>query len=92
MFPRFASPIGSKGKKTLGLELAEQLGWTLPDVLVYPTGGGTGLIGMWKAFGELLAGGWINGPLAAVVRRAGDGMCSSGGGIRTRRNTMRAMA
>lgn len=56
-------PYRIEGKKTLGLELAEQLGWTLPDVIVYPTGGGTGLIGMWKAFGELAAAGWIEGPL-----------------------------
>jgi threonine dehydratase len=40
-----------RGKKTLGLEIAEQFGWSLPDVIVYPTGGGAGLIGMWKAFG-----------------------------------------
>src|SRR5260370_1195154 len=45
-------PYRIEGKKTLGLELAEQLGWTLPDAIVYPTGGGTGLIGMWKAFRE----------------------------------------
>src|SRR5947208_881640 len=47
-------PYRIEGKKTLGLELAEQLGWTLPDAIVYPTGGGTGLIGMWKAFQELV--------------------------------------
>src|SRR3989442_542915 len=46
-----------------GLELAEQLGWTLPDAIVYPTGGGTGLIGMWKAFQELRDSGWTRGPL-----------------------------
>ena len=46
-------PYRVEGKKTLGYELAEQLGWTLPDVIVYPTGGGTGLIGMWKAFEEM---------------------------------------
>ncbi len=46
-------PYRIEGKKTMGLELAEQLGWTLPDVIFYPTGGGTGLIGMWKAFDEL---------------------------------------
>src|SRR5262249_8341296 len=45
-------PYRIEGKKTLGLELAEQLNWTLPDAIVYPTGGGTGLIGMWKAFNE----------------------------------------
>lgn len=52
-------PYRVEGKKTLGFEIAEQLGWTLPDVIVYPTGGGTGLIGMWKAFQELEALGWI---------------------------------
>jgi threonine synthase len=52
-------PYRLEGKKTMGLELAEQLGWRLPDVILYPTGGGTGLIGMWKAFAELLALGWL---------------------------------
>ena len=56
-------PYRIEGKKTLGLEIAEQLGWTLPDAIVYPTGGGTGLIGMWKAFEELAAAGWVLGPL-----------------------------
>ena len=54
-------PYRIEGKKTLGLELAEQGGWTLPDAIVYPTGGGTGLIGMWKAFRELQAAGWVRG-------------------------------
>jgi len=54
-------PYRIEGKKTMGLELAEQMGWTLPDVILYPTGGGTGLIGMWKAFGELAALGWLDG-------------------------------
>lgn len=52
-------PYRIEGKKTLGLEVAEQLGWTLPDAIIYPTGGGTGLIGMWKAFAELRAQGWV---------------------------------
>ena len=52
-------PYRIEGKKTMGLELAEQLGWELPDVILYPTGGGTGLIGMWKAFAELEAIGWL---------------------------------
>jgi threonine synthase len=52
-------PYRIEGKKTMGLELAEQLGWRLPDVIVYPTGGGTGLIGMWKAFAELIEAGWV---------------------------------
>ena len=53
-------PYRIEGKKTMGLELAEQLGWKLPDVVVYPTGGGTGLIGMWKAFSELRELGWLD--------------------------------
>jgi threonine synthase len=52
-------PYRLEGKKTMGLELAEQLGWKLPDVILYPTGGGTGLIGMWKAFHELKELGWL---------------------------------
>ena len=52
-------PYRIEGKKTMGIELAEQLGWKLPDVIFYPTGGGTGLIGMWKAFAELEAIGFI---------------------------------
>jgi len=52
-------PYRIEGKKTMGLELAEQMHWTVPDVILYPTGGGTGLIGMWKAFDELEAIGWI---------------------------------
>lgn len=52
-------PYRIEGKKTMGLELAEQFGWTLPDVILYPTGGGTGLIGMWKAFAEMAALGWL---------------------------------
>jgi threonine synthase len=53
-------PYRVEGKKTLGYELAEQLGWSLPDAILYPTGGGTGLIGMWKAFIEMEALGWID--------------------------------
>src|SRR6266436_3065741 len=52
-------PYRIEGKKTMGYELAEQLGWELPDVIIYPTGGGTGLIGMWKAFDEMEQLGWI---------------------------------
>ena len=52
-FSTLKEPYRIEGKKTMGLELAEQLGWVLPDVIFYPTGGGTGLIGMWKAFNEL---------------------------------------
>lgn len=55
-------PYRIEGKKTMGLELAEQFDWELPDVILYPTGGGTGLIGMWKAFAELEQLGWLNSP------------------------------
>ena len=60
-------PYRIEGKKTMGLELAEQLGWEVPDVIFYPTGGGTGLIGMWKAFAELQAIGWIGQKLPRMV-------------------------
>jgi threonine synthase len=58
-------PFRVEGKKTMGYEIAEQMGWTLPDAIIYPTGGGVGLIGMWKAFAEMEALGW----LPARVRR-----------------------
>ena len=66
-------PYRIEGKKTMGLELAEQLGWQLPDVILYPTGGGTGLIGMWKAFAELEAIGFIGPkrPRMVAVQAAG---------------------
>ncbi len=60
-------PYRLEGKKTLGYEIAEQLTWRLPDVIVYPTGGGTGLIGMWKAFKEMKELGWITGKLPRMV-------------------------
>ena len=60
-------PYRIEGKKTMGLELAIQFDWRLPDVVFYPTGGGTGLIGMWKAWQELKAIGWISGPLPRLV-------------------------
>ena len=55
----FKEPYRVEGKKVMGYELAEAFGWQLPDVIVYPTGGGTGLVGMWKAFEELEALGWL---------------------------------
>src|SRR5579875_3791845 len=66
-------PYRVEGKKTMGLELAEQLGWELPDVIFYPTGGGTGIIGMWKAFAELAQIGWIGTkrPRMVAVQAAG---------------------
>src|SRR5947209_4306591 len=66
-------PYRVEGKKTLGYELAEQLNWTLPDVIIYPTGGGTGLIGMWKAFAEMEQLGWIDErrPRMVTVQAAG---------------------
>lgn len=55
----FKEPYRAEGKKIMGYELAESLNWTLPDVIIYPTGGGTGLVGMWKAFAELEKLGWL---------------------------------
>jgi threonine synthase len=60
-------PYRIEGKKTMGLELASQMQWRLPDVVFYPTGGGTGLIGMWKGWQELAALGWIAGPMPRLV-------------------------
>jgi threonine synthase len=66
-------PYRVEGKKTLGYEVAEQLNWELPDVIIYPTGGGTGLIGMWKAFAEMEQMGWIGSkrPRMVTVQAAG---------------------
>jgi threonine synthase len=66
-------PYRAEGKKTMGLEIAEQLGWRLPGTIIYPTGGGTGIVGMWKAFAELEAMGLIGSkrPKMVVVQAAG---------------------
>lgn len=67
-------PYRVEGKKTMGLELLDQLDWEVPDVIFYPTGGGTGLIGMWKAFAELVAARWIEPgrlPRLVAVQAAG---------------------
>jgi threonine synthase len=63
----FKEPFRVEGKKTMGFELAEGFGWQLPDVIIYPTGGGTGLVGMWKAFDELEALGWIGSKRPRMV-------------------------
>jgi len=60
-------PYRVEGKKTMGYEVAEQFGWELPDVIVYPAGGGTGLVGMWKAFEELERIGWVKGRKPRMV-------------------------
>jgi threonine synthase len=66
-------PYRIEGKKTMGFELAEQLGWRVPDVIVYPTGGGVGLIGMWKAFEELRAIGWLDATRPRFVAAQAEG-------------------
>jgi threonine synthase len=66
-FSTLKEPYRIEGKKTMGLELADQLGWRVPDAIFYPTGGGTGLIGMWKAFQELKERGWISGKLPRMI-------------------------
>jgi len=69
----FKEPYRLEGKKTMGLELAESFGWDLPDVVIYPTGGGTGLVGMWKAFAELESLGWIGPRRPRMVAVQADG-------------------
>ena len=66
-------PYRIEGKKTMGLELAEQLNWKMPDVIIYPTGGGTGLIGMWKAFDELEQIGWIGSERPRMIAVQAEG-------------------
>ncbi len=66
-------PYRLEGKKTMGYEIAEQMGWTLPDVIIYPTGGGTGLIGMWKAFDEMETLGWIGSKRPRMVTVQSEG-------------------
>ncbi len=71
-------PYRLEGKKTMGLELAEQFAWRLPDVILYPTGGGTGLIGMWKAFQELRELGWLHSsPLSPEAGARGGGAATA---------------
>ncbi len=60
-------PYRLEGKKTMGYEIAEQYNWELPDVIIYPAGGGTGLIGIWKAFNEMKKMGWLSGPLPKMI-------------------------
>ncbi len=75
-FSTLKEPYRIEGKKTMGLELAEQFDWQLPDVIIYPTGGGTGLIGMWKAFQELAYLGWLTtDKLPRMVSVQSSGCC-----------------
>ena len=66
-------PFRAEGKKTMGYEIAEQLGWSWPDWIIYPTGGGTGIVGIWKACEELERLGWISGPRPRLVSVQADG-------------------
>ena len=66
-------PYRAEGKKTMGLEIALQLGWRMPDAILYPTGGGTGIIGMWKGFHELLELGWVEGSLPRFIAVQAEG-------------------
>ena len=74
-FATLGEPYRVEGKKTMGLEVAEQLDWKLPDVIIYPTGGGTGIIGMWKVFDELEEMGWIGNERPRMVSVQAEG-CS----------------
>ena len=84
-------PYRLEGKKTMGFELAEQLGWELPDVIFYPTGGGTGLIGMWKAFDELEALGLIGPKRPRMCRGPGRRLRADRARVRARRRVRRAL-
>ena len=84
-------PYRVEGKKTMGYELAEQLGWELPDVVLYPTGGGTGLIGMWKAFDEMESMGWIGAARPQDGGGTGRRLCAHRQGIRGGRRFGRNM-
>ena len=66
-------PYRAEGKKTMGLEIALQLGWRMPEAIIYPTGGGTGIIGMWKGFHELLELGWVEGELPRFIAVQAEG-------------------
>ncbi len=66
-------PYRVEGKKTMGYEIAEQMGWTLPDAIIYPTGGGTGIVGMWKAFAEMEAMGWTDSERPRMYAVQADG-------------------
>jgi hypothetical protein len=77
-------PYRIEGKKTMGYEVAEQFDWQLPDAIFYPTGGGVGLIGMWKAFEEMETLGWIGGEAAQDDRGAGGRLPAGGARVRAR--------
>lgn len=79
-------PYRVEGKKTMGYEIAEQLGWRLPDAILYPCGGGVGLIGMWKAFGELESLGWIGKVRPKMIAVQAEGCCPIVEAFRTQRN------
>src|SRR5262249_4309779 len=66
-------PYRAEGKKTMGYELAEQMSWQLPDAIIYPTGGGTGLVGMWKAFDEMERMGWIGSERPKMISVQAEG-------------------
>ena len=85
-------PFRVEGKKTMGYEVAEQLNWELPDAIFYPTGGGVGLIGMWKAFDEMEQLGWIGKKRAQNDRRPGFRLRSGGEGLERTQARGRNMA
>ena len=75
-------PYRAEGKKTMGYEIVEQLGFEVPDVIVYPTGGGTGIVGIWKALDEMERLGWIGSERPRMVCVQAERMRSVGDGIR----------
>jgi len=83
----FKEPFRVEGKKIMGYEIAEALGWNLPDVIIYPTGGGTGLVGMWKAFNELEELGWIDSRRPRMVQCTGRRLRAGGESLHIRAAT-----
>ena len=90
--PRCASRTASRARRRWASSSPLQLGWTLPDAIIYPTGGGTGLIGMWKAFGELRDAGWVQGALPRMYTVQSTRVRARGSGLRRRRRDVRALA
>jgi threonine synthase len=80
----FKEPFRVEGKKTMGFEIAQSFDWQLPDVIIYPTGGGTGLVGMWKAFEELESLGWIGSKRPRMVSVQAEGCAPIVNAFRTR--------
>ena len=84
-------PYRIEGKKTMGYEVAEQMDWELPDAIFYPTGGGVGMIGMWKAFDEMETLGWIGAKRPKMIAVQAEGCAADRARVRARRGAQRVL-